>query len=51
MNKEMKPLDKNGTLEIGERLRDKKLVGYKWIYTIKNKSYNTINHYNVTQVA
>jgi len=37
--------EKNGTWEIVERQRGKKLVGCKWIYIVKHKSDETLDRY------
>jgi len=37
--------EKNGTCEIVERQRGKKLVGYKLIYIVKHKSDGTLDRY------
>ncbi|CAL8163966.1 unnamed protein product [Prunus armeniaca] len=45
MNVEMKALQKNGTWEIVPQPEGKKLVGCRWVYTVKHKAYGTIDRY------
>ena len=39
---EMKALDSNNTWELVDRPKDKKVVGCKWVFTIKYKSNGSI---------
>ncbi|CAL2266781.1 unnamed protein product [Prunus armeniaca] len=45
MNVEMKALQKNGTWEIVPQPEGKKLVGCRWVYTVKHKVDGTIDRY------
>ncbi|RDX80422.1 hypothetical protein CR513_39037, partial [Mucuna pruriens] len=45
MKEEMKVIEKNSTWEIVDRLKDKRAIGYKWIYIMKCKSDRTIDRY------
>ncbi|RDX99634.1 hypothetical protein CR513_17294, partial [Mucuna pruriens] len=42
MKEEMKALEKNSTWEIVDRPKDKRVVGCRWIYTVKCKSEETL---------
>ncbi|RDX91841.1 putative mitochondrial protein, partial [Mucuna pruriens] len=42
MKEEMEALEKNSTWEIVDRPKDKRVVGYRWIYTVKCKSDGTL---------
>lgn len=41
----MKALEKNGTWEFYERGEVNNPVGCRWIYIVKQKSYDTLVHY------
>ena len=51
MNEEMSALERNETWEIVERPKDKKVVGCRWIYTVKYKSDGTLDLYKTRLVA
>ncbi|RDY05092.1 hypothetical protein CR513_11104, partial [Mucuna pruriens] len=51
MKEEMKALEKNSTWEIVDRPKDKKVVDYRWIYTVKCKSDGTLERYKERLVA
>ena len=51
MNKEMKPLQKNETWELGDCPPGKKPVGCGWIYTMKYKADGSIEWYKEILVA
>ncbi|XP_052199622.1 retrovirus-related Pol polyprotein from transposon RE1 isoform X2 [Diospyros lotus] len=48
---EMKALDSNNTWELVDRLKNKKIVGYKWVFTVKYKSDGSIDRYKARLVA
>ncbi|RDX73943.1 hypothetical protein CR513_46377, partial [Mucuna pruriens] len=45
MKEEMKALEKNSTWQIVDRPKDKRVVDYRWIYTMKCKSDGTLDRY------
>lgn len=47
----MKALEKNKTREAISKPKDKKLVGCKWVFTIKYKSDGTLERYKTRLVA
>ncbi|RDX78328.1 Copia protein, partial [Mucuna pruriens] len=51
MKEEMKALEKNSTWEIVDRPKDKRVVGCRWIYTVKCKSDGTLERYKARLVA
>ncbi|RDY05308.1 Copia protein, partial [Mucuna pruriens] len=51
MKEEMKALEKNSTWKIVDRPKDKKVVGCRWIYTVKCKSDGTLERYKTRLVA
>ena len=51
MNEEMKSLQKNETWELVECPPGKKLVGCRWIYTMKYKADGSIERFKVRLVA
>ena len=51
MNEEMKSLQKNETWELVDRPPGKKLVGCRWVYTMKHKADGTIEHFKARLVA
>ena len=51
MNEEMSALNKNHTWEIIDHPKDKKLVGCKWVYTIKFKADGSLERYKARLVA
>ena len=51
MNEEMKSLQKNETWELVDRPPWKKLVGCRWVYTVKHKADGTIEHFKVRPVT
>ncbi|KAH9666171.1 retrovirus-related pol polyprotein from transposon RE1 [Citrus sinensis] len=51
MNDEMRSLQKNQTWELVDLPPGKKLVGCRWIYTIKYKAYGSIERYKARLVA
>ena len=51
MNEEMRALEKNETWEIVEKPKDKKVVGCRWIYTVKYQSDGTLDRYGARLVA
>ncbi|RDX84427.1 putative mitochondrial protein, partial [Mucuna pruriens] len=48
---EMETLEKNSTWEIVDRPKDKRVVGCRWIYTVKCKSDGTLEKYKTRLVA
>ena len=51
MNEEMRALLQNETWEIVELPRDKKIVGCRWVYTLKCKPYGSLDRYKAQLVA
>jgi len=51
MKTEMKALEKNGTWERCILPAGKKLVGCRWVFTIKHKADNTIEQYKARLVT
>ena len=51
MKVEMDALEKNGTWKLVELPNDKKLVGCKWVFTLKYKSDGTLARYKARLVA
>ena len=51
MNEEMKSLQKNETWELVDRPLGKKLVGCRWVYTMKHKEDGTIERFKARLVA
>lgn len=47
----MRALEKNGTWKMVNLPKDKKLVGCKWVFTIKYKADGPIERYKVRLVA
>ena len=47
----MQALEKNGTWEIVEKPRDAVPVGCKWVFTVKYRSYGSIERYKARLVA
>ena len=50
MRVEMEVLEKNGRWEIVELLRGKKPIGSKWVFTVKYKTYSSLERYRVRLV-
>lgn len=49
MRVEIDALENNKTLELVELSKEKKkLVGYKWVFTLKNKVDELLERYNVS---
>ena len=48
---EMNALKKNGTWEVVDLPREKKVVGCKWVFTIKSKTDGNVERYKATRVA
>ncbi|RVX15996.1 Copia protein [Vitis vinifera] len=48
---EMNALKKNGTWEVVDLPREKKVVGCKWVFTIKSKTDGSVERYKVRLVA
>ncbi|TXG57200.1 hypothetical protein EZV62_018513 [Acer yangbiense] len=48
---ELRALQKNETWEISELPKGKKLVGCKWIFTVKHKADGTVERFKVRLVA
>ena len=48
---EIRALEKNGTWEVMTLLRGKKLMGCKWVFTMKYKADDTIERYKARLVA
>lgn len=48
---EMSGLEKNGTWEIVSRPKDKSLVGYRWLFSVKYNSDGSIERYKAHLVA
>ena len=51
MNEEMNALERNETWEIVEQPMDKKIVGCRWIYTVKYRSDGMLDRYKARLVA
>ncbi|RDX86836.1 hypothetical protein CR513_31779, partial [Mucuna pruriens] len=51
MKEEIEALEKNSTWEIVDRPKDKRVVGCRWIYTVKCKSNGTLERYKARLVA
>ena len=51
MNEKMGALERNETWEIVERLKDKKAIGCRWIYTVKYQADGTLDQYKARLVA
>ena len=51
MNEEMKALTINKTWDVVERIKDKKLLGCRWIFTVKYKSDGSLERYKARLVA
>ncbi|WKA11488.1 hypothetical protein VitviT2T_028982 [Vitis vinifera] len=47
----MNALKKNGTWEVVDLLREKKVVGCKWVFTIKSKANGSVERYKAKLVA
>ena len=47
----MKALKKNDTWEIVELLRDKRIVGCKWVFMVKYQANGSIDRYKARLVA
>ena len=48
---EMNALKKNGTWELTELPCGKKIVGCKWVFTMKNRADGTVERYKARLVA
>jgi len=48
---EMKALVGNGTWDIVKKPLDRKIVGCKWVFTVKHKSNDSVERYKVRLVA
>lgn len=48
---EMNALRKNGTWEIVDLLKEKKIIGCKWVFTMKCKAGGSIERYKAWLVA
>ena len=48
---EMNALKKNGTWEVVDLPREKKVVGCKWVFTIKSKADGSVERYKARLVA
>ncbi|RDY03703.1 hypothetical protein CR513_12680, partial [Mucuna pruriens] len=51
MKEEIKTLEKNSTWKIIDKPKDKRVVGYRWIYIVKCKSNGTLERYKARLVA
>ncbi|RDX63704.1 hypothetical protein CR513_57826, partial [Mucuna pruriens] len=51
MKEEMEALEKNSTWEIVDRPKDKRVIHYRWIYTVKCKFDGTLERYKARLVA
>lgn len=51
MEEETKTLKKNRTWELVNLPKGKKLVGYKWVFTVNYKFDSTVDRYKVKLVA
>jgi len=51
MREEMNALERNQTWEIVELPKEKKPVGCKWVYTLKNKVDSSLERYKIRLVA
>ncbi|RDX69088.1 putative mitochondrial protein, partial [Mucuna pruriens] len=51
MKEKIKTLEKNSTWEIVDRSKNKRVVGCRWIYTVKCKSNGTLDRYKARLVA
>ncbi|RDX83952.1 hypothetical protein CR513_35075, partial [Mucuna pruriens] len=50
MREEIKALEKSSTWDIVYKHKDKKIVGYRWVYTMKCKSNGTLDQYKARLV-
>ena len=48
---EMNALKKNGTWEVVDLPREKKVVGCKWVFTIKSKADGSVERYKARLMA
>lgn len=51
MEVEMPALETNNTWTLEHLPHDKKLIGYKWVYKIKYRANDTIDHFKARLVA
>ncbi|RDY14705.1 putative mitochondrial protein, partial [Mucuna pruriens] len=51
MKEEMMTLKRNSTWDIVDKLKDKRVVGCRWIYTVKCKFDGTLDRYKARLVA
>ena len=51
MMEEMKALIGNHACDIVESPKDKKIIGCKWVFTIKYRTYGSIDRYKTRLVA
>lgn len=51
MEEKMKALERNKTWEIVDLPKGKKLVGYKWVFTVKYKSDGSVGRYKARLVT
>lgn len=51
MKKEIEALNENQTWTLPDLPRDRKAIGFKWIYKIKYLPYGEIKRYNAKLVA
>jgi hypothetical protein len=51
MDEEMAALDVNATWELVALPKDKKTIGYKWVYKIKHNADGSMNRYKTRLVA
>jgi len=45
MNEEIKLIEKNKTWELMDKPKGKKIIGFKWVYKIKNNGDGLIQKY------
>ena len=51
MDEEMAALDKNDTWDLVQLTRDKKPIGYKWVYKVKHNAVGSVSRYKARIVA
>ena len=51
MDEEMVALDENVTWDLVQFLKDKKPIGYKWVYKVKYNADGSVSRYKARLVA